>query len=388
MGEAWEKLRKLDAFGKVNEDFFTRTLSGGVITLVSSIIMAILFFSELRLFLTVRTDSHLSVDTSRGEKLQINLDVTFPRMPCGWLSLDVMDVSGELELDVDHDIFRKRLSGDGTPLDDGEKHEVGSKQALEPPAAGNGTVYCGSCYGAQQDEHQCCNTCDEVREAYRRRGWGFNNPQGIAQCEKEGFLTKIKEQQGEGCHVWGTLLVNKVAGNFHFAPGKSFQHGNMHVHDLVPFPTKNFDMSHHISKLSFGKDYPGRKNPLDGVRKMQVIRENPGGGTGMFQYFLKAVPTTYINVRNSTIPTYQYSVTEYFKHSDLASGQNLPGVFMFIEPSPVQVRLTERRSSFAEFLTSACAIVGGVFTVSGLIDATLYHTSQAIRKKIDLGKLA
>ena len=45
----------------------------------------------------------------------------------------------------------------------------------------------------------------------------------------------------------------QVAGNFHFAPGKSFQQGNMHVHDLVPFPTKNFDMSHHINKLSFGK---------------------------------------------------------------------------------------------------------------------------------------
>lgn len=27
-------------------------------------------------------------------------DLTFPRMPCGWMSLDVMDVSGELELDV------------------------------------------------------------------------------------------------------------------------------------------------------------------------------------------------------------------------------------------------------------------------------------------------
>jgi len=50
--------------------------------------------------------------------------VTFPGMPCGWLSLDAMDVSGELELDVDHDIFRKRLGADGVPLDDGEKHEV------------------------------------------------------------------------------------------------------------------------------------------------------------------------------------------------------------------------------------------------------------------------
>ena len=30
-------------------------------------------------------------------------------------------------------------------------------------------------------------------------------------------------QAGEGCHLFGKLLVNKVAGNFHIAPGKSFQ---------------------------------------------------------------------------------------------------------------------------------------------------------------------
>ena len=28
---------------------------------------------------------------------------------------------------------------------------------------------------------------------------------------------------------------------------------------------------------------------------------------------VQAVPTTYVDVRNNTIPTYQYSVTEYFK---------------------------------------------------------------------------
>lgn len=28
------------------------------------------------------------------------LDVTFPKMPCSWLSLDTMDVSGDLHLDV------------------------------------------------------------------------------------------------------------------------------------------------------------------------------------------------------------------------------------------------------------------------------------------------
>ena len=28
------------------------------------------------------------------------IDFTLPKMPCGWVSLDVMDVSGEAELDV------------------------------------------------------------------------------------------------------------------------------------------------------------------------------------------------------------------------------------------------------------------------------------------------
>lgn len=42
------KLRSLDAYPKINEDFYSRTLSGGVITLVSSIVMILLFTSELR----------------------------------------------------------------------------------------------------------------------------------------------------------------------------------------------------------------------------------------------------------------------------------------------------------------------------------------------------
>ena len=41
------KLKTLDAYPKVNEDFFTRTYSGGVVTVVSSLIMLCLFISEL-----------------------------------------------------------------------------------------------------------------------------------------------------------------------------------------------------------------------------------------------------------------------------------------------------------------------------------------------------
>lgn len=30
----------------------------------------------------------------------VQFDVTFPKMPCSWLSLDAMDISGEMHLDV------------------------------------------------------------------------------------------------------------------------------------------------------------------------------------------------------------------------------------------------------------------------------------------------
>lgn len=82
-------------------------------------------------------------------------------------------------------------------------------------------------------------------------------------------------------------LSLQVAGNFHFAPGRSFQQGSMHVHDLIPFGTEEFDVSHTIHKLSFGEDYPGMKNPLDGVKVAKSNPQNPQGKTGAYQYFLK-----------------------------------------------------------------------------------------------------
>ncbi len=50
----------------------------------------------------------------------------------------------------------------------------------------------------------------------------------------------------------------------------------MHVHDLVPFPTKNFDVSHRINKLSFGKVWaPGsscmRRSSVCGSRVLSLL---------------------------------------------------------------------------------------------------------------------
>lgn len=62
------------------------------------------------------------------------------------------------------------------------------------------------------------------------------------QCKREGFLQRIKDEEGEGCNIYGFLDVNKVGGNFHFAPGKSFQQSNVHVHDVQTFQKDSFNV--------------------------------------------------------------------------------------------------------------------------------------------------
>eukprot|EP01018_Ginkgo_biloba_P033910 Gb_08844 [translate_table: standard] len=384
--QVMNRLRQLDAYPKINEDFYSRTLSGGVITIVSSIMMVLLFFSELSLFLHPVTESELIVDTSRGETLQINFDVTFPSLACSILSLDAMDISGEQHLDVKHNIIKKRIDSSGNVIET-RSDGIGSPKIENPLQRHGGRLehnetYCGSCFGAETSDEDCCNSCEEVREAYRKKGWAMTNPDLIDQCKREGFLQKIKEEEGEGCNIYGSLEVNKVAGNFHFAPGKSFQHSNMHVHDLLAFQKESFNVSHKIHKLSFGAHFPGVVNPLDGVEQAQQT------STGMYQYFIKVVPTVYTDIRGHKIQTNQFSVTEHFKVAEIGLSRSLPGVFFFYDLSPIKVQFTEQRTPFLHFLTNICAIIGGIFTVSGIIDSFIYHGQRAIKKKIEIGKFS
>ncbi|CAN0824456.1 Endoplasmic reticulum-Golgi intermediate compartment protein 3 [Linum grandiflorum] len=387
------KLRSLDAYPKINEDFYSRTLSGGLITLASSVVMLLLFISELRLYLHTVTETKLVVDTSRGETLRINFDVSFPALPCSILSIDAMDISGEQHLDVKHDIIKKRLDSHGNVIE-ARPDGIGAPKIEKPLQKHGGRLdhnetYCGSCFGAEESDDHCCNSCEDVREAYRKKGWALSNPDLIDQCKREGFLQKIKEEEGEGCNVYGFLEVNKVAGNFHFAPGKSFQQSGVHVHDLLAFQKDTFNVSHHINSLSFGESFPGVVNPLDGqmFTDFSVVwtQESP---SGMYQYFIKVVPTVYTDVSGHTIQSNQFSVTEHFRSADAGRLQSLPGVFFFYDLSPIKVTFMEEHVSFLHFLTNMCAIVGGVFTVSGILDSFVYHSQKAIKKKMELGKFS
>jgi len=49
------------------------------------------------------------------------------------------------------------------------------------------------------------------------------------------------------------------------------------------------------------------------------------------------------------------------------------------------VKYSEKAKSFGHFATGVCAIIGGIFTVAGLIDATIYRSAKVL-KKLEIGK--
>lgn len=51
-----------------------------------------------------------------------------------------------------------------------------------------------------------------------------------------------------------------------------------------------------------------------------------------------------------------------------------------------QVVVRELPKAWYKFLTTTCAVVGGVFTVAGILDGLLHTGLSAVTKKVELGK--
>jgi hypothetical protein len=122
---AKSRFTRLDAFTKTVEDARIRTTSGGVVTLTSLVIILWLVWGEWADYTRVTIRPELIVDKGRGEKMEISMNITFPKVPCELLTLDVMDVSGEIQMGVMHGISKVRL----TPESEGSK--VIETKALE-----------------------------------------------------------------------------------------------------------------------------------------------------------------------------------------------------------------------------------------------------------------
>lgn len=124
------------------------------------------------------------------------------------VSLDAMDISGEQHSEIWHDLTKQRLSSSQKPIGKPFTHHLGHKETVSSYVPPNG---CGSCYGAEAGAIKCCNSCDELKEAYKAKGWSVAGLEQMAdQCKTEAADAVEQAQMGEGCRLKGSLSVNKV----------------------------------------------------------------------------------------------------------------------------------------------------------------------------------
>lgn len=88
----------------------------------------------------------------------------------------------------------------------------------------------------------------------------------------------------------------------------------------------------------------------------------------VYQYFLKVVLT---DVQSGPFhaQTYQYSITERDYAINHDAGQHgIAGIYFKYEIEPIKVTIVEHGATFVQFVLRLCALVGGVFAISGFLN--------------------
>lgn len=135
-------------------------------------LMGILFITHTIKFMEYKKTSEVIIDVNTKEvnKLNINMIITMHKSPCHILSMDVVDVTGVHVVDVAGKLHKYRLDKNGNHLG---VHDVMDNQA---------------------DFSNAGQSMDQIYDE----------------------TVKAMDEQ-EGCRVEGTIIINKVPGNFHLS---------------------------------------------------------------------------------------------------------------------------------------------------------------------------
>uniref|UniRef100_A0A7S0LNT7 Thioredoxin domain-containing protein n=1 Tax=Coccolithus braarudii TaxID=221442 RepID=A0A7S0LNT7_9EUKA len=184
----------------------------------------------------------------------------------------------------------------------------------------------------------------------------------------------LETETHEGCMLFGYLDVSRAPGTIHIAP-----HSPRHSFDFSRVNT-----SHHIDHLSFGLELGARMRNLlpEQVRSHLMPLDGSAYTTAQphetQEHHVNIVPTSFSHAEASfPLETYQFTATSHARTKD-----TLPSLLISYDVSPIQVQIEQRVEPASDLIVSLCAIVGGAFTIFGILDAMLWTTSKAMLKKI------
>ncbi|CAM9733774.1 unnamed protein product [Discosporangium mesarthrocarpum] len=319
--------RRFDLYTKAVEGVYDRTVLGAIVTVASVTLMVILFLSELKLFLTVDTSSHMTVaDFHEYDTVTVRLHMTFPYIKCEDIEVVPDNLKGGKGQTTATDTVERRPS---TRRDRGKFGGPGPGCTLD---GGLNVARAGGSIRIHVMNH------DPARLVVRNGGI--------------------------------VAVGNEIRGGKNGKQGANVSHV---IHELDFHPTE--------APWGNRKVWGGggeKQDPLHGLAQTSEL------GPGQVVYKLKVVPISLRRIRGQEIDSFTYSVglASLPEKAALTRGtlsNQWLGVLVSYDFSPVMVTYTETRKSALEFLTSVCAIVGGVFTVSGMVVQVLNGVSPKKR---------
>ncbi|OTF81724.1 ERGIC-like protein [Euroglyphus maynei] len=170
----------------------------------------------------------------------------------------------------------------------------------------------------------------------------INNNNNNNQFPLFRFRKESNDENFDSCRLYGTLIVNKVSGNFHIAAGK-----------YLPLPIGHA----HLSLIDYEKYYH------------------------LYQYYLKVVLTN-VNTFSYNGETYQYSVTERDLIVNHEMGlHGVPGIYFKYEIEGLKIDVIENSIPIWKFLVRLCAIIGGIFELSIMFNQLITNWIDLIDSK-------
>jgi len=342
-----------------------KRLIGGTISLICGVLIIWLVVGEFMYYTSKRLDYRFTVDTEFDKKLQIDIDIVVA-MPCDSIGADVMDATDRPLMFTENQIQMDPVNFE---LSDLKRQywnmirELNKKHKPGQPGLENLLFVSSSfLYDEDDSETESSTAADDGEEddgnsniiVIELGGGGFR---------QQHLSQKKRRSNKRACRIHGYIRVNKVSGNLHITPGKSLPViGGGHMH-ISQFGGPSYNFSHRIQKLAFGPRVSGMMNPLDGTEEITNDQFQ------LYQYYAQIVPTTVHSQFSSPLDTCQYAISKRHRVVDHSRGSHgMPGIFIKYEMSPINVDVYETHRSYAEFLVRLCAIVGGIFATSGIIN--------------------
>ncbi|KIR59695.1 endoplasmic reticulum-Golgi intermediate compartment protein 2 [Cryptococcus bacillisporus CA1873] len=349
-------IKSFDAFPKVESTYMIKSRRGGVLTAVVGLIIFLLVLNDLGEYLYGAPDYAFQVDSDVQKDLQLNVDLTVA-MPCRYLTIDLRDAVGD-RLHLSNSFVK-----DGTHFDIGKATSIKNDPSSTTPSA---SEIISSSRRQTPNQHSSFSGIKRLFSSSSSSSSSSNRR--TAQGHTAYRPTYDKVQDGPACRIYGSVQVKKVTANLHVTTlghgYMSFQHTDHHLMNL----------SHVVHEFSFGPFFPAIAQPLD---QSYEITQQP---FTIFQYFLRVVPTTYIDASRRKLITSQYAVTDYsrsFEH-----GKGVPGLFFKYDLEPMSVVIRERTTSLFQFLIRLAGVVGGVWTVAAFALRVFNRATREVSKAV------